>query len=158
MNSLDKVDRSLILELQKNGRESNLRLAKKLGVSEGTIRTRLKRLLNEKALKIVAVPNLRKIGYNFASIMGLQVNISDLREIADQLAANKHVCYLAFGTGRYDLMAVVVTRSQEGLARFIEKEISAIAGILRTETFVNLDIIKGKWGTLDTIELTGAMI
>jgi len=158
MNSLDKVDRSLILELQKNGRETNLSLAKKLEVSEGTIRKRLKRLLNEKAMKIVAVPNLRKIGYGFTSIMGLQVNIADLRKVTDNLARNKHVCYLAFGTGRYDLTAVIVTSSPEGLSQFIEKEISAIPGILRTETFVNLDIIKGRWGTLDTIELTSATI
>jgi len=43
------------------------------------------------------------------------------------------------------LMAIIRTRSPEELSNFIEKEISTSPGILRTETFVNLDIIKEEW-------------
>lgn len=154
---IDDLDRKLIIELQENGREGYVKLAKKMGVVEGTIRKRLKNLLGKNLIKIVAVPNMRKLGYGFIGIAGIQVKMEDLRQVAEKLAKNEHICYLAFVTGRYDLMAIVVTKSPEELAQFIEREISAIPSILRTETFVNLDTIKGGSGLMDTIELINHM-
>jgi Lrp/AsnC family transcriptional regulator for asnA, asnC and gidA len=150
---VDELDRKLIQELQKSGRQSYVAIARTLGVVEGTVRKRVKDLLDRNIMKIVAAPNLRELGYNFISIMGLQVRMADLRKVAENLAQKPNVCYLAFVTGRYDLMAVIMTRSSEELSHFIEKEISAVPSILRTETFVNLDIIKGGWPGLDTTQL-----
>ncbi len=150
---VDELDQKLIAALQKNGREGYVELARKLGVVEGTVRKRVKNLLGKDTIKITAVPNMRKLGYGFIGIMGLQVRMEDLRKVADNLAKNRHVCYLAFVAGRYDLMAIVVTQSPEELSRFIEREISAIPSILRTETYINLDIIKGAPGQLDTTRL-----
>ena len=150
---IDELDQKLIQELQENGRQSYVDLAKKLGVAEGTVRKRIKHLLDMGLIKIIAVPNVRELGYHLISIMGLQVRMADLRKVAENLAQNQHVCYLAFVTGSYDLMAIIMTRSPEELSRFIEREISAIPSIMRTETFVNLDIIKGVGGLLDTIQL-----
>ena len=150
---VDSLDWKLIQELQKDGRENYVALAKRLGVVEGTVRKRVKDLLDKGTIKIVAVPNVRELGYGLTCIMGLQVRMQDLRKVADVLIQNPHVCYLAFVTGQYDLMAIIVTESPEELASFIEKEISAIPNILRTETFVNLDIIKGTMGLPDTSQL-----
>ena len=150
---IDELDLKLIQELQKDGRQSYVNIARMLGVVEGTVRRRVKDLADRNIIKIVAVPNLREIGYNFISVMGLQVRMADLRKVADELAGKPNVCYLAFVTGRYDLMAMLVTRSSEELSQFIEKEISALPSILRTETFVNLDIIKGGRPGLDTTQL-----
>jgi Lrp/AsnC family transcriptional regulator for asnA, asnC and gidA len=150
---LDSIDLRLIQELQKDGRESYVALARRLGVVEGTVRKRVRDLLTKGTMKIVAVPNMRALGYGLTCIIGLQVKMQDLRKVADVLVQNRHVCYLAFVTGQYDLMAIVVTESPEELASFIEKEISAIPSIVRTETFVTLDIIKGGMGLLDTTQL-----
>ena len=79
--------------------------------------------------------------------------MADLRKVAEELVQKPNVCYLAFVTGRYDLIAIIMTQSPEELSHFIEKEISALPSILRTETFVNLDVIKGGWPGLDTIQL-----
>jgi Lrp/AsnC family transcriptional regulator for asnA, asnC and gidA len=150
---IDELDRKLIQELQKSGRQEYVAIAKMFGVVEGTVRKRVKDLVDKNVIKIVAVPNPRALGYSFLSIMGLQVRMADLRKVADNLAQKPNVCYLAFVTGRYDLMAIIMTRSSEELSRFIENEISALPSILRTETFVNLDIIKGGWPGLDTTQL-----
>jgi len=150
---VDELDRRLMQELQRDGRRSYVELAEMLGVVEGTVRKRIKDLLARNVMKVVAVLNPRELGYNFMSLMGLQVRMADLRKVAEELARKPNVCYLAFVTGRYDLMAIIMTRSPEELSNFIEKEISAIPGILRTETFVNLDIIKGGWPGLDTTQL-----
>ena len=154
---IDELDLKLMQELQEDGRARHVNLAKKLDVVEGTVRKRIKNLVENDIIKTIAVPNLRKLGYNFMSFMALEVQLASLREIADNLAKKPNVCYLAFVTGRYDMIAIVMTRSPEELAQFIEKEISAIPSILRTETFVNLEILKGGWPMIDTTQLLSSI-
>lgn len=154
----DELDKRLILDLQNDGRATYVDIARKYGIAEGTIRKRIKRLLSDEIIKVSAVPNVRKLGFGLISIVGFQVKMEDLRNVADNLACNKHICYLAFVAGRYDLMAIVVTSSPEELSSFLEKEISAIPSILRNETFVNLDVIKGKWPMIETSQLIAESI
>jgi len=150
---IDKLDRKLIEELQKDGRESYTELARKLGVTEGTVRKRVKNLVDKSIMKIVAVPNMSELGYKLLSIIGMQVKMVDLRKVADALTKKPNVCRLAFVAGRYDLMALVLSQSHKELSDFIEKEISIIPSVLRTETFVNLDVIKGAWSGTDITQL-----
>jgi Lrp/AsnC family transcriptional regulator, regulator for asnA, asnC and gidA len=154
---LDVIDQKLTLELQKDGRKSYVDLARKLGVVEGTVRKRVKRLLQRNMFKVVAVPNVAELGYGFVAIMGLQVKMSDLRKVAEELSKMPEVCYLTFVTGRYDLMAVVLSKSATELSRFIESKVSTLPRIIRTETFVSLDIIKGGWPVVDTSELVTSL-
>jgi len=150
---IDELDRQIIVELQKNGRETYKNLAKKAAVVEGTVRKRVKNLMKRDIVRTAAVPNVRKLGYSFVSIIGLQIRIDNLTTVAENLAQNYHVCYLAAVTGRYDFMAVVVARSPEEHSQFVKEDLSTIPGILRAETFVNLNIIKGEVGLLDTAQL-----
>lgn len=151
---LDDLDQRIIQELQRNGRRSNMDLAKMFGVAESTIRKRIKDLLDKDIIRIAAVPNPHKLGYGFISIMGLQVRMADLRQVAEMLAQKPNICYLSFVTGRYDLLAMVICRSPEELSKFMQEHISAIPSVLRTETFVNLEIIKSPWtDTMDIVEL-----
>jgi len=151
---LDRLNQKLIQELQNNGRCSYTELAEMLGVTEGTVRKRIKDLQNRNIIKIAAVLNPYEIGYSFISIMALQVKMADLRQVADTLAKKPNVYYLAFVTGRYDLLAIIASRTPQELSDFIQKHISSIPSIIRTETFVNLEVIKGPWtGAWDIIEL-----
>ncbi len=150
---VDSFDMKLIHELQKDGRQSYVDLAGKLGVVEGTVRKKIKRLLDRDIMRIIAVPNVRELGYGFITIIGLQVTTTELRKVAEKLAKNPNICYLAYVTGRYDLIAFVMAESTEVHTRIIEGEIMSSAGILRTETFVNLEVIKGLCGLPDTTQL-----
>ncbi len=155
---MDKLNQKLIQELQNDGRQSYTHLAKMLGVSEGTIRKRVKDLQNHDVMKIRAVVNPYEIGYRLISLMALQVNMADLHQVGEILSQKPNVYYLAFVTGRYDLLALIMTRTPEELSDFIKEHISSIPSIIRTETFVNLEIIKGPWaGTWDIVRLIGGL-
>ena len=154
---VDSLDQKLILQLQQTGRLSYVELAESLGVSERTIRNRVKNLLDKGIMKITAVPNLDALGYNFVGIVAMQVRLSDLRAVAEELTRHANVCYLANVTGRYDFIAIVMTRSSREFADFVENVISAIPSIVRTETFVNLNIYKGKESGLDTGQLISSL-
>lgn len=150
---LDKLDQKIILDLQKNGRLSYMELAKMLDVTEGTIRNRLKKLVGKGIVRVTAIPEIDKLGYGFMGIVGMQVRLADLREVAEQLAKNPNVCYLVNVTGRYEFIAIVVAKSSGEFAYFMENVVSAIPSILRTETFVTLHIYKGHGNGLDTAQL-----
>lgn len=157
LEMVDELDIKLIQKLQKNGWQSYVDLAEMMGLTEGAIRRRINQLLFKNLIKIVALPNLHQLGYKSISIMGMQVKMVDLKRVAENLAKKPNVCYLSFVTGRYDLMAIIISRSTKELSRFIEEEIAAIPSILRTETFVNLDILKGGWPELDTTQLISSL-
>lgn len=147
---LDKLGQKLIRELQRNGRQSHTELARKLEVSEGTVRRRVSALQKQGFMKIAAVLNPYKFGYNFVSVMGIQVRMTDLQQVADMLAQRPNVYYMAFVTGRYDLLIILISRTSEEVSHFIKKYISSIPSIIRTETFVNLEIIKSPWAEPET--------
>lgn len=140
---LDEFDLKLIKALRENGRATYVDLAKGLGVVEGTVRKRVNELLRSGIIRVSAIPDLRTMGYNFISLIGLQIKMSELKKVSHVLAGKPNICYLAFVTGRYDLLAIVASRSTDELARVIETDIAMVPGILRSETFINLDIVKG---------------
>ncbi len=150
---IGELDQELIVELHKNGRQSYVNLAKLLHVTETTVRNRVKHLLNKGIINITAVPDLEVLGYSFVCIVGLQIRLGDLQLAAEQLVKHPNICYVANVTGRYDLILIVVARSSREFANFLENTISVIPGILRTETFVNLNIYKGRAIGLDTEHL-----
>ena len=150
---IDELDKKLILELQNNGRCTFMDLAKILDVAEGTVRNRLKKLVSSGAMKIAAIPDLDKFGYDFMGIVGLQVPLSELRSVAEQLSKNPNVCYLANVTGRYDFIAILLTRSSKEFASTMENMVATIPSVIRTETFVTLNIYKGRKNWLDTTHI-----
>ena len=150
---LDKLDQELVIQLQKSGRESYVTPAKALKVSERTVRKRVKNLLDKGTIKITAVPALDTLGYNFTGIVALQVQLSNVRTIGEQLAKHPNVCLVVNVTGRYDLIVIIVANSSKEFADLMESFISPIPGVLRTETFVSLNTYKGENGSLDTRQL-----
>ncbi|MBW2648011.1 MAG: Lrp/AsnC family transcriptional regulator [Deltaproteobacteria bacterium] len=133
--------------------DSFVELAESLHVSEATVRNRVRRLLSTGLVKVTAVPNLQQLGYQFVSIVGIQVRLVELHSIVDKLTCHANVCYLANVTGRYDLIGIIVTRSAREFADFIEHTVSVIPGVDRTETFVSLNVFKGETIGLDTLGL-----
>jgi Lrp/AsnC family transcriptional regulator for asnA, asnC and gidA len=152
---IDRLDQNIILQLQKNARLSNVALAKLLNASERTIRNRIARLIKTGIISTTVVPNLEVLGFNFIGIMGLQIHRADLRKVAAELARHPSICYLVNVTGQYDLIATVLTRSAKEFSDFVENTISIIPSVIRTETFVCLNIYKGHGSGLDTGQIIG---
>lgn len=147
---MDDLDRKLIARLQRDGRASNIELAKQLGVSEGTIRRRFRSLISDNIIRVVAVPDPAKLGRGTTALVGLQVDPAQVDPVAVQLAQLEEVHYAAITTGAYDIFVWVALPSPEELAVFLRSRIGAIPGVRRTETFVNLSIKKNPAGPYST--------
>ena len=143
---MDELDQKIIRLLQVDGRASNARIAREVGVSEGTVRRRLRHLIQGDVIKVIAVPNLEQMGYGTAALIGIQTDPGRVDEVADAMAALEEAHYVAISTGAYDIFAWVGVESPERLGTFLRTQVGTIAGVRRTETFVNLSIKKRTYG------------
>jgi DNA-binding Lrp family transcriptional regulator len=142
---LDKIDQQIIQELQKDGRQSYREIARKLHVNDGTVRVRVRNLHRKNIVKITAMVDPDQLGYHFACIMGFEVRLADLERVARKLTENPNVYYLADIAGHFDLMAILFFHTTQELANFVQKIISEMPEVTRTETFVNMNIRKKPW-------------
>ena len=143
---LDELDDKLINLLQTDGRASNIELAKKVGVSEGTVRRRFRNLIKDEVIRVVAIPDPSKLGRGTTALVGLQVDPALVDPVGTELARIPEVQYVSVTTGAYDIFLWVAVSSPEELSEFLRSRIGAIQGVRRTETFVNLSIKKNPAG------------
>jgi Lrp/AsnC family transcriptional regulator for asnA, asnC and gidA len=131
--------------LQVDGRLSIASLARDLGVTEVTARRKLKRLLDDGIIQVVATVDPFDVGYESPVIVGLKVEKPKLDQIARQLSELPQVRYVGASTGRVDLIIEVVVRTNQDLADFLLDELGSMAGVIDTETNLIVRIYKQAW-------------
>ena len=143
---MDELDLRIIGLRQMDGRASNATMARELKVSEGTVRRRLWRLVQEDVIKITAVPNIEKMGYAATALVGVQTRPGKADDVAESLARLEEVHYAAVTTGAFDVFLWVGLESAQRLGDFVHTKLAAVEGVQRTETFINLAIKKRTYG------------
>ena len=86
------------------------------------------------------------MGYNSEALIGVQVDPDKVDEVAIKLAKLEHTRWVTITTGTYDVFAWATFPNAEALGRFLRDEIGTIDGVRRTETFVNLQVMKREFG------------
>ena len=141
---IDELDLRILEEIQEDGRKSFTSVAKVVGVSEATVRKRVKDMKKRGLMKIFAVLNPPMIGYGFVAMLGFHISIPNLNKVVSVLKKSPAVRYVAFVGGRYDLIALTISRTPEELSHFI-RNMSSEEGVQRIEALVNLDIFLTPW-------------
>jgi Lrp/AsnC family transcriptional regulator for asnA, asnC and gidA len=142
----DELDRQIIEMLQIDGRASNADVARKLGISEGTVRRRLRSLIRDDVVKIMAVPNWEKMGYSTTALIGVRAGPGRSDEVGEAIAQLEEAHYVTTTTGSYDILVWAGFESTEGLREFLRSKIGVIDGVKRAEAFLNLAIKKRTLG------------
>ena len=139
---MDDLDVNIINLLQLDGRASNAKIAREAGVSEGTIRRRLKKLIEDGYLSVIAIPNLDRLGFATTAMIGIQTEPGMSEKVATTIAELEQAHNVAVTTGSFDVFVWVGTDTAENLGSFLREQVGVINGVQRTETFVNLSIKK----------------
>ena len=139
---MDDLDVNIINLLQLDGRASNAKIAREAGGSEGTIRRRLKKLIEDGYLSVIAIPNLDRLGFATTAMIGIQTEPGMSEKVAPTIAELEQAHYVAVTTGSFDVFVWVGTDTAENLGSFLREQVGVINGVQRTETFVNLSIKK----------------
>ncbi|OXR45149.1 Regulatory protein AsnC [Nocardia cerradoensis] len=134
-DEVDELDLAIIEKLQIDARRSNRAIATDLGVSEGTIRSRIKRLTAGRVIRIQAVSDVVAFGIGAHAYVGITCHGGRADEVAVALAEREDVAQLSRTLGEFDFMAVIVAPTRERLVSALIDEISQIPGLWRTETF-----------------------
>jgi Lrp/AsnC family transcriptional regulator for asnA, asnC and gidA len=142
---LDEVDRGIIAALQQDGRAGNSAIAVELGVTEGTVRQRIKKLLDADLLRVTGLVNPEVMPDHQLCVLGVKIDESkQLEARARAVSALPEVRSVAIVTGRYDLLVEVIVSSNHGLIQFLSESLASVPGIESSETFLLLKTY-GKW-------------
>lgn len=131
---MDALDRSIIAFLQEDGRMRYTEIAKALGVTEGTVRNRVAKLLEDKTIQIIGVLDPHRTGYTAPAIIGVSIQPPMLEEAAAEIAAMQEVSYLIMVAGEFDLIVEVFCRDREHLASFLKDHLLQVEGVQRAQT------------------------
>ena len=126
-----------IINILSSEHQPNNRIARELGLSEATVRRRIKNLQNAGIIKIRALLDPEILENRQLALVAANVEKSKfLKQKAQEIAKLDNVNSVSIVSGRYDLMIEVMVESNKGLINFVTEKLSTVEGISKTETFV----------------------
>jgi DNA-binding Lrp family transcriptional regulator len=139
---LDHVDRQLIDILSRDARVSNRKIATDLGVTEGTVRGRIKRLQQDRLIAFTAITSIEMEDPAKLAFIGIQADIQDVQAIARQIADLPSINAVIITMGRFTILAVCLFSELDALHDVTSNQILSIAGVHHIETSIAVKTLK----------------
>lgn len=140
--TIDRMDLSIIEELQHNARRSNRQIASDLGVSEGTVRGRIKRMLSERVFRIQAVTSIMVSGVGAHAYLLVRSAPGRAEEVAAALTERDEVAQVTRVLDGFDLVALLHSSDRAALISSIFEDVAHISGVVRVETLDGIASLK----------------
>jgi DNA-binding Lrp family transcriptional regulator len=139
---LNETDGKILRNLLEDARLSSRQIAKNVGVSVGTVLSRIKKMEDDGLIKGYSVIlDHAKLGYELTVVTEITVSKGKLTEMENAIARNPNVCGVYDVTGLTDAVIIAKFKSREDLGRFT-KQLLALPYIERTNTHVALTTVK----------------
>lgn len=140
--AIDDLDRSILRQMNEDGRASYREIAKALGVSISTVSNRVKRLEAEGVIAgYVPVVDPKRIGYDVNAVIGVKISHGRLLEVQRRIGRDERVFGVYDVTGEWDSVIMARFRNTRELDAFIKKLV-AMENVERTYTQVVLNTVK----------------
>ena len=139
---VDDLDNQIVEILKKDGRASNAHIARALGVSEGTVRSRLRMLIEGGVIHVNVSLDPVKMGLTTEAIIGLEVDPDKMDPVCASLADFDEIGYVTLTPGAVDVFAWGRFSSTESLGLFLRSKVGKIPGVRRTETYMCISVRK----------------
>ncbi|QNE32503.1 Lrp/AsnC family transcriptional regulator [Sphingomonas sp. NBWT7] len=125
----DSLDEAIIALLVENGRQSNREIARRINISEGSVRIRLKRLAERRAMRLGVVCEPDRIGYAAGAYVYLDGSADVLAMIVDEMAEEEIVSFAAVTDGAHGALLFCVAASEALIAALCVDRLRAISGV-----------------------------
>ncbi len=147
VRAVDELDHELVNRLRVDGRESNRSLAAALGVNEATIAARLRRLAADGVMRVVAVADTHAFGLGCLTMVLIRVGDRTPHEVAEAVARLPDVTGVVVCSGRYAVVANVMTTDTRALAAVIADDVTSVPGVagVRCEIVVDTLRFDSRW-------------
>ncbi len=135
MFRLDRLNMGIIGHLQE-GRKSYKKIAVALGVSENTIKARVRKLEGEGILKIAGFVDPEAMASHKIIYIGVKLKDMDYVLKGEEISRLNRVVSVGVVTGRYDLIVTVHLKHGFGHLEFLSEELSKVDRIDSIESFM----------------------
>lgn len=140
--NLDRTDQRLLQALQLNARTSQRQLAKQLGVAQGTVTNRLKRLEDEGVITgYSASISPASIGWSMTIMAGLRIMKGRMIDVQQRISADPRVFAVYDVTGDWDSIVLARVKDRQDLDN-LTKTVFTLEGVTRSYTHVVLNTVK----------------
>lgn len=140
---VDGTDARIMQALIDDGRQSNRRIARRLEVSEGTVRARLNRLTEAGLMRVAAMVEPLALGMiGVVANVGLRVNRDAISSVADALETLPQTLFSAVTVGSADVNVAIAGTDQNDLLDTVLRQIRSLPGVRSTETLQMIDIVR----------------
>ena len=141
---LDDTDHRIIALLRADGRLPYRSIARELGLTEATVRARVRRLEDSRTMRVVAVTDIEAAGYGMLLAIGVQVENRSPEEVARELAMIPEVFSVNVVVGAQDLEILMVAEDQDALHRLLQERIATMAGVRRLTPSLAVNVLKNQ--------------
>ena len=139
---LDGTDVKILRLLLSDAKLSSRKIARKTGVSIGTVLSRIKKMEQKGIIKeYSAIVDHEKLGYELTVVVEITVSKGRLLEVAKEIVKVPNVCCIYNVTGLTDAMVIAKFKKREELSNFT-KHLLTIPYVERTNTHVVLTTMK----------------
>lgn len=153
--SISRLDRRIIECLQRDPQMSNRAIADEAGVTQQTVASRIKTMIDGKIMRVMAQRDLVAAGYPVLAFAGIGVDARPIDETARSLAAMTEIFSIALCPGTPEIMANVNVRDADDLAS-VEAAIRAVDGVTDCQLTICETVRKFVAGAGDLASETGA--
>ena len=120
-----------------------LEIARQCGVSGAAIHQRVQKMIEEGVIKgSQFILDTKMIGYNTCAFVGIQVNLTQEtthEEVFRKISEIPEIVECHHITGKYSLLAKILTHNNEHLKKLLVEKIQSIKEITGTETYISLE-------------------
>jgi DNA-binding Lrp family transcriptional regulator len=139
---LDPLDTQLVDMLARDARVSNRRMAAELGVTEGTVRGRIKRLQQDGLIAFTAITGFQLEQRDRLAFINVQAEVDRVREVAQVIADIPSVNAVLITMGQFNITAMCLIDDLDSLVELASDNILAIEGVHHVETSIAVKTIK----------------
>lgn len=155
------LDAELIRSLQEDGRASIRSLAASLGQTRATIAARLRAMVDDGTVRVVAAVDPALLGQHVLAHVSIRVD-GVTAEVAERLRIMEETVFVSAVGGVYDLVIEVWLGSTTELHALLE-QVRSLAGVAAIDTLIYTSVAKGFFvseyrGEADIDDLDAALI
>ncbi|MGB9733913.1 MAG: Lrp/AsnC family transcriptional regulator [Conexivisphaera sp.] len=139
---LDEIDLKILSELSENSRRSSREISRRLGLSVGTVASRIERMKEMGIIKRFTVDlDYEKLGYDITVVVDVYISKGNVVDVEREIASIPGVMAVYDVTGDFDAVVLARFRNRADLSTFT-KRLMAMEHVERTNTHVVLNSVK----------------
>ncbi|MDE2410863.1 MAG: Lrp/AsnC family transcriptional regulator [Sphingomonadales bacterium] len=139
---LDSLDHQLIDLLSRDARVSNRKIAAELGVTEGTVRGRIKRLQQDGLIAFTAITGFEMGQRARLAFINIQADVDRVRDLARTVSDIPGINAVLVTMGQFNITAMCLIDELDVLVELASDKILALDGVHHVETSIAVKTVK----------------